>query len=99
MAKILLVDDEPAILKIFQIMLTREGHDVRITENGEEAIGMVQRGDIDLIISDVRMDPVDGFEVLSRVRRHDQTYRSSCCPRTMATLVSQRRPDWALSVS
>jgi DNA-binding NtrC family response regulator len=68
MAKILLVDDEPAILKIFQLLLSTEGHDVRITESGEEAVGIVEQGNIDLLISDVRMSPTDGFEVLRRVR-------------------------------
>jgi DNA-binding NtrC family response regulator len=68
MANILLVDDDPAILKLFQILLSREGHDVRITESGEEAIEIVEQGKINLLISDVGMSPTDGFEVLRRVR-------------------------------
>ena len=68
MAKILLVDDDPAILMVFQILLSTEGHDVRITESGEEAVEIVAQGNIDLLISDVRMSPTDGFEVLRRVR-------------------------------
>jgi DNA-binding NtrC family response regulator len=68
MAKILLVDDDPAILKVFQILLSIEGHDVRTTESGEEAVEIVEQGNIDLLISDVRMSPTDGFEVLRRVR-------------------------------
>ena len=67
MAKILLVDDDPAILKVFQILLSTEGHDVRITESGEEAVEIVEQGNIDLLISDVRMSPTDGFKVLRRV--------------------------------
>jgi DNA-binding NtrC family response regulator len=67
MAKILLVDDDPATLKVFQILLSFEGHDVRTTESGEDAIGIVEQGNIDLLISDVSMSPTDGFEVLRRV--------------------------------
>jgi two-component system nitrogen regulation response regulator NtrX len=68
MGKILLVDDDPATLKVFQILLSIEGHDVRITESGEDAIEIVTQGNIDLLISDVCMSPTDGFEVLRRVR-------------------------------
>ena len=68
MARILLVDDEPTILNIFRLILTGEGHEVRTTEMGEEAIQIVEQGGIDLLISDVRMGPVDGFEVLRRSR-------------------------------
>jgi DNA-binding NtrC family response regulator len=69
MAKILLVDDDPAILTVFKMLLGIEGHDVRTTESGEDAIEIAQQGDIDLLISDVRMSPVDGFEVLRRVHK------------------------------
>ena len=69
MAKILLVDDDPAILTVFKILLGMEGHDVRTTVSGEDAIEIAQQGDLDLLISDVRMSPVDGFEVLRRVRK------------------------------
>ncbi len=69
MAKILLVDDDPAILTVFKILFTIEGHDVRTTESGEDAIEIAQQGSIDLLISDVRMSPIDGFEVLRRVRK------------------------------
>ncbi len=68
MAKILLVDDDPAILKIFQLLLTTEGHEVLATGSGEEAVKLVQQESIDLLVSDVRMSPMDGFEVLRRVR-------------------------------
>jgi DNA-binding NtrC family response regulator len=69
MAKILLVDDDPAILSVLKILLGMEGHDVRTTGSGEDAIEIAQQGDIDLLISDVHMSPVDGFEVLRRVHK------------------------------
>lgn len=68
MARILLVDDDPAILKIFQLLLTMDGHDVLATESGEEAVKIVEQEDVDVVLSDVRMSPMDGFEVLRRVR-------------------------------
>ena len=66
---ILLVDDEPSILTIFQLILSMEGHEVRTALKGDEAITFVARGGIDLVVCDVRMSPVDGFEVLRQVRQ------------------------------
>jgi DNA-binding NtrC family response regulator len=64
MARILIVDDEADILIVFQSLLNSEGHEVRTTQSGEEAIQVAQSGKIDLLIVDVRMDPVDGFHIL-----------------------------------
>ena len=68
MAMILLVDDEPSILSVFQLILSMDGHEVRTTLRGDEAIEIVARGGIDLLVCDVRMSPLDGFEVLQQVR-------------------------------
>jgi DNA-binding NtrC family response regulator len=68
MARILLVDDDHDVLRMMQIFLVSEGHDVRTTQRGDEAIRLVREGGIDLVMSDVNMAPVDGFEVLQRVR-------------------------------
>ncbi len=51
MAKILLVDDDPAILAVFKILFPTEGHDVRTTERAEEGIEIAQQASIDLLIS------------------------------------------------
>jgi len=68
MAMILLVDDEASILTVFQLMLSIEGHEVRTTLRGDEAIEIVTQGGVDLLVCDVRMIPLNGFEVLQQVR-------------------------------
>ena len=67
MARILLVDDEASILHVFQLILSIEGHEVRTTLRGDEAIELVTQGGVDLLVCDVRMSPLDGFEVLQQV--------------------------------
>ena len=67
MARILLVDDEPGILGVFQLILVGAGHEVRTTERGDDAIEIVRQGGVDLLVSDVRMSPTDGFQVLEQV--------------------------------
>ncbi len=65
---ILVVDDEPAIVTVVQERLTREGFAVRAVASGEEALADVERNPPDLVVLDVMLPGIDGFEVLRRLR-------------------------------
>lgn len=67
MARILVIDDEPMILTTVVQILEREGHEVRVAENGEAALKLVADGLLDLIISDMYMPDMDGIELLTRL--------------------------------
>ena len=69
MAHILLVDDEPGVLNILTRMLTVAGHQSTAVDRGDTAIEKLRQSSFDLVISDVRMSPVDGMTVLSAARR------------------------------
>ena len=66
--KILLVDDEPAILKILSIKLKISGYAVVTAPGGQEAIEAFKSDPPDLMVLDVIMPGMDGFEVLEKVR-------------------------------
>ncbi len=66
---ILVVDDEPAILQIIQERLEREGFAVHTAGSGEEALASVEAGAPDLIILDLMLPGIDGFDVLRAVRQ------------------------------
>lgn len=68
MGHILVVDDEPAIVTVVQDRLEREGFVVRAVASGEEALARVDADPPDLIVLDVMLPGVDGFEVLRRLR-------------------------------
>ena len=68
MAKILIVDDEPGICELLSSILEEVGHDVRFTLNGLEAKNIVLLFEPDLIISDIKMDPLNGIELLHWVK-------------------------------
>jgi DNA-binding NtrC family response regulator len=68
MATILYVDDEPAIGLILQDTLERMGHSAIGASNVPEALGALNRGDIDLIISDFKMPGLSGLEFLELLR-------------------------------
>lgn len=69
MANILLVDDEPSILSVLSTLLKAEGHDVVPALGGEKALEVLKDQEFDLMISDIRMSPVDGMQLLTMVRK------------------------------
>ncbi len=71
-ARILLVEDEINLARPLKFNLEQEGYEVRSTPNGKEALDWLSRERFDLIILDVMIEEMDGFEVARRVRRQDQ---------------------------
>ena len=69
MSTILVVDDEVSMLEVLSEMLSREGYAVQTTPEAEAAVGLVERGGIDLVISDLKMEPLDGLGLLRRLKR------------------------------
>lgn len=66
---ILVVDDEPDMCWIFRQILESEGYKVLTANSGKEAIDMVKKGNIDLIIMDVMMPGIDGLETYRRIKK------------------------------
>ncbi len=71
-ARVLLVEDEVNLARPLQFNLEQEGYVVRSTPNGREALDWLSREHFDLIILDVMIEEMDGFEVARRVRSQDQ---------------------------
>lgn len=65
-ANILVVEDEKAALKNLVHIMEGEGHQVRGTLSGSEAIRLLEEGEYDVVLTDLRMDEVDGIGVLQR---------------------------------
>jgi len=71
--RILIVDDEPKNLKLLQAMLTPMNYDVVQAENGNDALSKIDRIDIDLVLLDVMMPELDGFETCRRMKTNPKT--------------------------
>ncbi|WP_291426524.1 response regulator [Deinococcus sp.] len=71
MPRILVVDDDAAIVKLISVILSRAGHEVRTSNHPVEALDMLKVFTPDLIISDVVMPYMTGLEFLEKVRDHD----------------------------
>ncbi len=65
--KILLVDDEPDILEIVSYNLSAEGYEVFTAKNGVEGVAKAKKKQPHLIIMDVMMPEMDGYEVLEQM--------------------------------
>jgi len=70
MAKILIVDDEPDLTAAFGRYLERAGHDVLCAGTGAEAVAMVESEGPALVLLDLKLPDMTGFEVLDRTREH-----------------------------
>lgn len=71
--RILLVDDEPNVVKSCAKMLELEGFSVKGVTSGTEAIESYHHDHFDLVLTDLKMPDTDGLEVLTAVRKHDPT--------------------------
>lgn len=85
--RILVVDDEPNNRVLLQVMLSPDGYEVLTAASGTEALGMIADHPPDLIILDVMMPGMDGYQVASRIKSDAATMQ---IPIIMLTALSDR---------
>jgi EAL domain-containing protein (putative c-di-GMP-specific phosphodiesterase class I) len=69
--RVLLVDDQPSVLRSIARMLVVRGYSVETASGGAEAILKVASGDFDVVVSDIAMPEMDGISLLREIRAHD----------------------------
>jgi len=84
--KILVVDDEDHIRRILKFQLEKHGYRVVVAENGEIALELMRREAPDLVLLDLMMPKIDGFETCRRIR---QNFQTSQIPIIMLTAKSE----------
>lgn len=68
-ASLLLVDDDPGLLKLLGMRLTSEGYRVVTAQSGPEGLKALMRERVDLVISDLRMDEMDGMQLFGEIQK------------------------------
>jgi len=68
MPRILIVDDEPNIVLALEMLMKREGYEIQSVNNGEKAVEEAGQFRPDLILLDVMLPRMDGYEVCQRIR-------------------------------
>lgn len=71
--RILVCDDDPAILRVVQVNLEFEGYEVIPAVNGERALELAAQERPDLVILDIMMPRIDGYETCERLRANSDT--------------------------
>jgi len=72
-SRILVVDDEEAILEFVSYNLRKEGYEVSVAQDGDEALELAGRSEFDLIILDIMLPGADGYEVCRKLRSKSST--------------------------
>jgi CheY-like chemotaxis protein len=71
--RILICDDDPAILRVLQVNLEVEGYDVLLAHHGEEAVEVAMAEHPDLVILDIMMPRLDGYQTCERLKAEPTT--------------------------
>jgi len=87
---ILVVDDDPDIARFVEVNLRSAGYDVSVASDGEEALERAGQLRPDLVLLDVMMPRIDGFEVAQRLRRNPQTANTSIIMLTAKALSTDK---------
>jgi len=85
-ARVLVVDDIPANVKLLEARLSAEYFDVATAYSGTEALAMCERAECDIVLLDVMMPDMDGFEVCRRLKTNPVTHH---IPVVMVTALDQ----------
>jgi CheY-like chemotaxis protein/predicted Ser/Thr protein kinase len=71
--RLLVVDDDEAPRRALSRLLQRLGYDVTVAEHGRQALEIAERQPLDLIVTDITMPEMDGYELLARLKAHERT--------------------------
>ncbi len=70
--RVLIVDDEPNIVTALEFLLQRSGYEVRVATSGEDALAQIEAFAPDLVLLDVMLPKVSGYEVCQRIRSREE---------------------------
>ncbi len=87
MTKIMVVDDEPDLLDVVKLILESDGYQVVTAGGGQEALNIIEEEKPDLVLLDIIMPKMDGWEVFSRSKSNPKTHE---IPVIMLTAKDQR---------
>lgn len=68
---LLIVDDEPEILNFLGMMFEESVYGVQMAESGDHALALLKQGQVDVLISDIRMPGMDGLELMRQAQQYD----------------------------
>jgi CheY-like chemotaxis protein len=91
-SRLLLVEDDPTTRNVIELMLQRAGFELDIAENGRRGIEMWEKGSYDLVLMDVQMPGIDGFEA-TRIIREKERARGGRVPIVALTAFAMKEDE------
>lgn len=70
--KVLVVDDDPYILMSLEFLMKKNGYDVMVARNGSEALDLVEKQMPDVVLLDIMMPDVDGYQICTHIKKSDK---------------------------
>ena len=98
-ARILVVDDDPGLLRLLTIRLRAENYDVEAVESGAQALAAASRFRPDLVITDLRMDQMDGIGLLKELQKVDSQLTLAAENRRLQSAMSREDRDKLAAVN
>ena len=97
MSRILIVDDEPHVLRVLKMSLEREGYEVDVCANGREALEIIEREPPDVLITDIQMPLMDGEELCRTIEQSMPQRRFLIFVLTSRTEIEHR--EWSRDIT
>jgi DNA-binding NtrC family response regulator len=79
-ARILVIDDEPSVVDALKMILSDQGYDAFAARTGKEGLDLIDQGEFDLTVTDLRLPDMSGLDILSRIREKN--------PRNLVILIT-----------
>ena len=71
--RVLCIEDEPEMIELIHLILSRAGYEVLGAESGAEGLELLEKEDVDLVLLDLMMPEMDGWEVYQRLKANERT--------------------------
>ena len=94
--RILIIDDEPENLRLIAAFLEQQGMDVMLASSGQEGVALAENGQPDLILLDIIMTELDGFETIELLKKNPKTETIPVLFLTALTEIEQKLKAFAV---
>src|SRR5919197_6149000 len=71
MARVMIIDDHDGMREGMAVTLRKHGHEVAAVRSGPDGLAAYRKAPVDVVLTDLRMEPMDGLEVVRELRAHD----------------------------
>ncbi len=95
--RVLVAEDHPLNQRLFALILSERGHDHVVVSNGKEVLQMLDQQSFDVILMDVQMPEMDGYQTTAEIRRRELATGAHTCIIAMTALALQQDRDLSLA--